>query len=157
MGSVVRRVREAWKLLWNRLVGRTRVDSDVQPDAPRVGASNQLGGWADPPRPRQPVGFGDVRGVHGDSGKLAFRSLGKDWIAKGSPDDERMLRKLRWQHFLRLLEERFAKGAEEYGDQSYRKCYGELIDELEQEVVDICGWAFFVFNRLHEMAEKLED
>lgn len=88
---------------------------------------------------------------------MRCRTLGKEWVAQGACDDERMLRKLRWQHFLRLLEERFQKGAEEYGDRSYRKCYSDLIDEIEQEIVDICGWAFFVFHRLHEMAEKLED
>lgn len=54
------------------------------------------------------------------------------------------------------LEERLYKGADSYGDLSFTRPCPELIGEVEQELMDICGWSFIVWCRLRKIREAME-
>ena len=55
------------------------------------------------------------------------------------------------QFWLRLRE-RLEAGARSYGDGSYRRELAELAGEIEQELLDVCGWAFILWCRLRRLA-----
>lgn len=50
--------------------------------------------------------------------------------------------------FIARLRQRLAAGAREYGDVSFTRPAAELIDEIQQELEDVCGWAFILWLRL---------
>jgi hypothetical protein len=53
------------------------------------------------------------------------------------------------------LRERLEAGARSYGDGSYRREPAELAGEIEQELLDVCGWAFILWCRLRRLAPLL--
>jgi len=55
------------------------------------------------------------------------------------------------QFWLRLRE-RLEAGAQSYGDASFRRKPAELASEIEQELLDVCGWAFILWCRLRRLA-----
>lgn len=52
------------------------------------------------------------------------------------------------QEFVRRLQRRLARGAEEYGDASLKRPLAETVEEMLQEVEDIAGWAFVMWVQL---------
>jgi hypothetical protein len=50
------------------------------------------------------------------------------------------------------LRERLEAGAQSYGDASFRRKPAELASEIEQELLDVCGWAFILWCRLRRLA-----
>jgi hypothetical protein len=50
------------------------------------------------------------------------------------------------------LRARLEAGARSYGEASYRREPAELVDEIEQELLDVCGWAFILWCRLRRLA-----
>lgn len=58
--------------------------------------------------------------------------------------------------FMIQLEERLYRGADQYGDASFRRPAGELVGEIEQELMDICGWSFIAWCRLRRIREAIE-
>jgi hypothetical protein len=59
--------------------------------------------------------------------------------------------------FVRMLEARLEAGAREYGDKSFDAPLGQLIDELQQEIIDQCGWSFIAFVRAERLRTKIVD
>ena len=58
------------------------------------------------------------------------------------------------QFWLRLRE-RLEAGARSYGEASFRREPAELADEIEQELLDVCGWAFVLWCRLRQLRAGL--
>jgi hypothetical protein len=59
--------------------------------------------------------------------------------------------------FVNLLNEKMKKGFQEYGDKSFDKDLVELINEIEEELLDICGWGMILYTRLEDMKKKAEE
>jgi len=49
------------------------------------------------------------------------------------------------------LRERLEAGAQSYGDASFRREPAELAGEIEQELLDVCGWVFVLWCRLRRL------
>jgi hypothetical protein len=58
--------------------------------------------------------------------------------------------------FLRELEARLAKGAQEYGNKSFNRSFKDLTDEVLQEYLDIAGWAYVGWAKAKERLEIIE-
>ena len=50
--------------------------------------------------------------------------------------------------FVRAVDARLAKGAQQYGDSSFSRPEDEIIRELQEELEDVAGWAFIMWLRL---------
>jgi hypothetical protein len=50
------------------------------------------------------------------------------------------------------LRERLEAGARSYGAASFGREPAELAGEIEQELLDVCGWAFLLWCRLRRLA-----
>jgi hypothetical protein len=50
------------------------------------------------------------------------------------------------------LRERLEAGARSYGDVSFTREPTELASEIEQELLDVCGWAFILWCRARKLA-----
>lgn len=55
--------------------------------------------------------------------------------------------------FFAALQARLDKGAEAYGDRSFKRTPEDLIGELQQEALDLAGWGFVLWARLGAMQE----
>jgi hypothetical protein len=53
--------------------------------------------------------------------------------------------------FLDMVRARLDAGAEEYGDQSFARPCDALLAELEEELLDVAGWASILFARAHRL------
>lgn len=58
--------------------------------------------------------------------------------------------------FLRELESRLAKGAQEYGNKSFNRSFRDLTEEVLQEYLDIAGWAYVGWAKAKERLEIIE-
>lgn len=47
-----------------------------------------------------------------------------------------------WCDFIGRLRKRIDAGRAEYGDVSFTRPPAELIGEMDEELLDVCGWAF---------------
>ncbi len=56
-----------------------------------------------------------------------------------------------WVEFAIRLRQRLEAGAKQYGDVSFRRDLGELTGEIEQGLLDVCGWAFVLWCRLRRL------
>ncbi len=59
--------------------------------------------------------------------------------------------------FFELLEARLEQGAIEYGDRSFSAEATKLIDEINEELIDIVGWAVPLHARLRAIKLKLQE
>jgi hypothetical protein len=53
--------------------------------------------------------------------------------------------------FTKKLEKKLKKGYKEHSDHSFDRLCGDLVDEIEQEIIDICGWSVVLYGRLQEL------
>ena len=53
--------------------------------------------------------------------------------------------------YLIRLRARLEAGASEYGDASFDKSTPSLIDEIQQELEDVSGWAFILWAKLERL------
>ena len=60
-----------------------------------------------------------------------------------------------WEPFLGLIKQRLEHGAREYGDESFKKQGVELVGMIEEEVLDIVGWAFVMWVAVRQFAERM--
>ncbi len=58
--------------------------------------------------------------------------------------------------FVDRVRERLVVGQRAYGDQSFSRPEGELIGEMKEELLDVCGWAYVLWTRL-ERLQKTEE
>lgn len=59
-------------------------------------------------------------------------------------------------HFTDVLFKRLEAGEREYGDVSFQRPMGELVDEVCEELLDVCGWSFVMWCRLQERKAKCD-
>jgi hypothetical protein len=53
--------------------------------------------------------------------------------------------------FIDRVRSRLAAGREAYGDESFLRPIAELLNEIEEELLDVCGWSFVLWERLQAM------
>jgi hypothetical protein len=53
--------------------------------------------------------------------------------------------------YFAAIRARLERGAEDYGDKSYELDDDRILDEIEQELLDLAGWAFLRFARLRRL------
>lgn len=53
--------------------------------------------------------------------------------------------------FVARLRQRLVAGAETYGDTSFMRPAAELVDEIQQELEDVCGWSLLLWIRLERV------
>lgn len=72
-------------------------------------------------------------------------------------DASRSLRAMReqWPQFTAMVATRLEAGAREYGDKSFSRSPSALIDEIKQELLDVCGWGFILWDRLDRAEHAL--
>lgn len=58
--------------------------------------------------------------------------------------------------FEERVAQRLSAGAVEYEDSSIHRPAGQLIDEIQQELEDVCGWAAILWLRLENLKAKAE-
>ena len=100
-----------------------------------------------------------------------------NWSSLGCVKCGAMIRKARWlvplaavgnvyedddpeeerEHFLSELNARLDAGAHEYGDASFNRPIASTLSELEDEVLDVAGWAFVMWVQLRRRRDRLED
>ncbi len=65
------------------------------------------------------------------------------------------------QTFLALLNDRLHRGASEYGDRSFTRPVPQTVREVEEELLDVAGWAFVMWvqtrARLGACAKVIEE
>lgn len=57
--------------------------------------------------------------------------------------------------FMSKLDARMRDGYEEYGDESFDRPLLTLIKEIEEELLDICGWGMITYSRIQDIKEKI--
>jgi hypothetical protein len=57
--------------------------------------------------------------------------------------------------FVKLLDAKMLKGFREYGDVSFERQPKDLSEEIQQELIDICGWSMIMWVRLEKIKKKL--
>lgn len=58
--------------------------------------------------------------------------------------------------FTARLRARLAAGAATYGDHSFTRPAAELVDEIQQELEDVCGWGLLLWMRLDRLRARVE-
>ena len=61
-----------------------------------------------------------------------------------------------WPSFAEAVRARLEKGQAEYGDASFQRPPEELAAEIEEELADVCGWAFVLWCRVRRLREAVE-
>lgn len=57
--------------------------------------------------------------------------------------------------FCDRLRKRMVEGAVTYGDASFHRPEGELVDEIQQELEDVCGWSLILWIRLERLRKRV--
>ena len=58
--------------------------------------------------------------------------------------------------FVARLRTRLEAGAATYGDRSFTRPAAELVDEIQQELEDVCGWSLLLWIRLERLRGAVE-
>ena len=61
----------------------------------------------------------------------------------------------RWPEFTGAVRARLKKGQAEYGDASFKRPPEELVDEIGEELADVCGWAFVLWCRIRGLEQAV--
>lgn len=61
-----------------------------------------------------------------------------------------------WSRFFSRARARLKAGEQEYGDKSHGRHTLDLIDEIQQELEDVAGWAAILHNRLDKLRAKAQ-
>ncbi|MBK8980649.1 MAG: hypothetical protein IPM29_32505 [Planctomycetes bacterium] len=57
--------------------------------------------------------------------------------------------------FVARLRSRLEAGAATYGDASFERPEVDLVDEVQQELEDVCGWALILWVRLERLRRRV--
>lgn len=58
--------------------------------------------------------------------------------------------------FTERLRTRLITGAATYGDTSFTRPSPELVDEIQQELEDVCGWSLLLWIRLERLKQSVD-
>lgn len=53
------------------------------------------------------------------------------------------------------LEKRLKIGAECYGDKSFDKTEGRLLQDIQEEILDIAGWSYILWAKIERLKSKI--
>lgn len=56
-----------------------------------------------------------------------------------------------WTKYFEELEKRIERAAIEYGDKSFDKSTEKLLGEIQEEILDIAGWSYILWEKLERM------
>jgi hypothetical protein len=56
--------------------------------------------------------------------------------------------------FIAALQRRWARGARDYGDQSFKAPLLETRDQILEEIEDIAGWSFILWCQIKERLDR---
>ena len=62
---------------------------------------------------------------------------------------------LKTEAFFSRVVARLEQGRREYGDRSFYRPAAELLDEIQQELEDVCGWSVILWSRLQHLRDDL--
>lgn len=62
----------------------------------------------------------------------------------------------KYPEFSRAVAARLQAGREAYGDKSFSGQPAVLCGEIEQELLDVAGWAFILWTRVRAMRDAIE-
>lgn len=74
-------------------------------------------------------------------------------MTKKTPLSDEALRS--WPVFRRSVRRRLEAGKRDYGDGSFLRDLDSLAGEVEEELLDVCGWSFILWTRVRGLREKL--
>ena len=60
---------------------------------------------------------------------------------------DKMKYKIHFDKFIQHLDQRLKKGYHEYGDKSFDRSSNSLLNEIQEELVDVAGWAEILYSR----------
>lgn len=61
----------------------------------------------------------------------------------------------RWPAFIERIHARLEVGRRAYGDASFERPADELLDEIEAELLDVCGWSFVLYERIERLRQRV--
>lgn len=61
-----------------------------------------------------------------------------------------------WEAYAAEVERRLRSGQREYGDTNFAADPRRLLQELQQELLDVSGWGFILWQRLERVRQCLE-
>jgi hypothetical protein len=62
---------------------------------------------------------------------------------------------LKAEAFFERVRSRLEQGERDYGNKSFHRPYGKLLDEIQQELEDVCGWSAILWSRLQRLRDEL--
>ena len=65
-------------------------------------------------------------------------------------------RELAWRLFASNVAARLEAKKQKYGDRSFSREPLELVREIEEELLDVSGWAFILWSRIHDLRAAVE-
>jgi hypothetical protein len=72
-----------------------------------------------------------------------------------TPKSDAALR--RFSIFTKAIHARLENGRPIYGDSSFERQPQELLEEIRQELLDVAGWAFIMYERLNELDQRMSN
>jgi hypothetical protein len=57
--------------------------------------------------------------------------------------------------FIERLRERWRRGAEQYGDESFRRPLPETVEQILEELVDVGGWSLIAWQQVRERLARV--
>ena len=69
------------------------------------------------------------------------------------PDKDNLAR---FAEFARAVNARLEAGRASYGDASFSRHPAVLCGEVEQELLDVCGWSYVLWVRMRALREALD-
>lgn len=58
--------------------------------------------------------------------------------------------------FLHLVRARLEKGSEAYGEASFERHPPDLLQEILEELADVCGWSCVLATRIYQLQRKVK-
>jgi hypothetical protein len=56
-----------------------------------------------------------------------------------------------FSRFIRDVNARLERGRVTYSDRSFSRDPAELLSEIEEELLNVCGWSFLLWCRIHRL------
>lgn len=67
-----------------------------------------------------------------------------------------MLYKKYFSKFIKALDKKMEKGFHEYGDKTFSRNILELLNEIQDELLDTCGWSNALWVKIEKLKEYLK-
>ncbi len=62
-----------------------------------------------------------------------------------------------FEEFTKAIRKRLYQGAKEYGSRSFERPPAELLSEIEEELLDVCGWSYILWARLRDIEARFSN